>query len=97
MQTNGGVGIRVGGVDAQPYKCHFTSRFHWISGAKSNASAAPALKLSEPDDKNKYYARRLFIFMGTETAALVQARVRVNRIIPGEIANFDKLTFNTPF
>jgi hypothetical protein len=56
-----------------------------------------ALKLSEPDDKNKYYARRLFIFMGTETAALVQARKRVNRIIPGEIANFDKLTFNTPF
>jgi hypothetical protein len=35
---------------------------------------AAALKLSEPDDKNKYYARRLFIFMGTETAALVQAR-----------------------
>lgn len=58
---------------------------------------AAALKLSQPDDKNKYYARRLFIFMGTETAALVQARERVNRIIQGEIANFDKLTFNTPF
>lgn len=35
---------------------------------------AAALKLSQPDDKNKYYARRLFIFMGTETAPLVRER-----------------------